>query len=52
VLGNWAKTFQPRNVGIAEFVNIFLKCLVADNLFHDKETFVKVVGAECSLDTI
>jgi hypothetical protein len=24
VLGNWAKTFHPRNVGSAEFMNIFV----------------------------
>jgi hypothetical protein len=24
VLGNWAKSFHPRNVGVAEFVNIFV----------------------------
>jgi hypothetical protein len=24
VLGNWAKTFHPRNVGVAEFVDIFM----------------------------
>jgi hypothetical protein len=24
VLGNWAKTFHPRNVEAAEFVNVFM----------------------------
>jgi hypothetical protein len=32
VLGNWGKSFHPQNVGVAEFVNIFV------NVPHDRKS--------------